>query len=393
MLRGVAACSCVLFLASCAGVLNSETPSEEKFTLIPQEQFVQSVQMSYDLAENWFLRSFRDKGIFHYLYDPQEDSFSLTNNMVRQLMASRLLAEMSQTMLNLREKHKQNLNFIFQYWYRETEDGKFGYIRYNRKSKLGANAMALRTVVHSPFFEEYSEEARKLADGILSLLHEGGSFDPWFIEPDYAYDKDYILTFYSGEAILALVEYGQMPGNETYLEAAQKAQDFYITRYVKNLDENYYPAYVPWHTLALNKLYMATGDEKYVEPIFILNDKLLELQDTQDFVGRFYNPETPQYGKPHSASDGVYTEGLAYAYEIALQTGDTAHQEKYYTALQLAVQNLRSLQYTDETIPQNFSAERVKGGFPARAGAYMLRIDNTQHTLDAYRKILKIFTL
>jgi hypothetical protein len=45
----------------------------------------------------------------------------------------------------------------------------------------------------------------------------------------------------------------------------------------------------------------------------VLNDKLLDEMlvfesDILDIVGRFYNPEFPQYGTPHSASDGVYTE-------------------------------------------------------------------------------------
>ena len=123
----------------------------------------------------------------------------------------------------------------------------------------------------------------------------------------------------------------------------------------------------------------------------MLNDKLLEIQDTSDFVGRFYNPETPQYGNPHVASDGVYTEGLIYAYEIAQLTGDHERQEKYLNAIQLAVRNLRSLQYTDENILKNYDIPRVRGGFFARDGKTSIRIDNVQHTLDAYRKILEIF--
>jgi len=43
--------------------------------------------------------------------------------------------------------------------------------------------------------------------GILSLIDKKGEFHPWLKEPDYEYDKDYLLTFYSGEAILSLVEY------------------------------------------------------------------------------------------------------------------------------------------------------------------------------------------
>ncbi len=54
--------------------------------------------------------------------------------MIRQLMASRLLAEMSLEDENLVNLHKKNLEFMFQYWYKE--EGDLGYIYYNDKSKL-----------------------------------------------------------------------------------------------------------------------------------------------------------------------------------------------------------------------------------------------------------------
>ncbi len=355
------------------------------------EEFHEKVQSSYEAGKTWFLQSFRAKGLFAYQYDPQTDTSSSENNMIRQLMASRLLAEISQEEIGLRKMHRTNLEFIRKYWYRETENGKYGYIFFNNKSKLGANAMALRTLVWSPFFEEYTQEAQKLADGIISLLHEDGSFEPWFIEPSYQYDKNYLLTFYSGEAILALVEYGSLEGNDRYRELAEKAQGFYIDRYVANMDKNYYPAYVPWHTLALNKLYKLTGNAEYSNALFALNDKLLELQDVKEHIGRFYNPQTPEYGSPHVASDGVYTEGLIYAYEIAEITGDKKHQKKYKQALKLAFSHLLKLQYTQNNLLKGFNSHKSIGGFHARKERYKIRIDNVQHTLDAYRKILEVF--
>ena len=356
-----------------------------------QGAFLRSVKESADLATDWIVNNFREKGIFTYIYDPERNYEPPQNNMIRQLMGSRLLAEMSQEDLDLQEMHQKNLEFIFTHWYREADNGEHGYIFYNNKSKLGAIAMALRTLVFSPFYTEYEEEATKLADSIISLMNADGSFEPWFIEPGYTYDKDYILTFYSGEAILALVEYGQLPGKSRYFNAAVKAQDFYINRYVTHLEENYYPAYVPWHTLSMNKLYKATKHQKYADAIFVLNDKLLEMQDTKKYIGRFYNDETPEYGSPHVASDGVYTEGLVYAYEIAHMVGDEKRQQTYFEAMELSLKNLRSLQYTPETIPDHYSQKRTIGGFPARVGKYNVRIDNVQHTLDAYRKIFEVF--
>ena len=344
----------------------------------------EKINNSLNSAEKWLKSNLKEKGCFKYIYEASTGEYPDKNNMIRQLMASRLLAEMTQTNSSLETLHQKNLDFIFEYWYEE--DNETGYIFYNNKSKLGANAMALRTIIYSPFFSDYQEEAIKLANSIFSLQNTNGSFEPWYIAPDYNYDKDYLLTFYSGEAILSLVEMYTKTNDSIYLDAAVKSQDFYIDRYVVQLEDNYYPAYVPWHTQSLNNLYKITGEKKFADAIMVLNDKLLEVQDTNDCstLGQFYDPMHPEYGAPHSSSDGIYTEGLAYAYEIARLVNDTKHQNKYKIGIILGVHNLINLQYDS-------SDDKVDGTIRYNIDDYRIRIDTTQHTIDAFRKILDVF--
>ena len=347
-----------------------------------KKSFIETVKESNVLAIHWLKNNMRRKGIFVYQYNVKRKRRSRSNNMIRQLMGSRLLAELSQSDSQLRILHRKNLHFIFKYWYKEK--GNMGYIYYNKKSKLGAIGMALRTLVYSPYFEEYKDKAQKLCNSILSLMDNAGGFKPFFIEPKYKYCKKRMLYFYSGEAILSLVEYAEKIKDKNILNTAIKAQDYYIDEYVLNLEHNYYPAYVPWHTQSLNKLYKITNNRKYAESIFVLNDELLKIQDRTEYIGRFYHPKFPQYGVPHSASDGVYTEGLACAYEIAQLVEDKDRQKKYAQAIRLGVQNLISLQYKD-------GDKRQKGAFKYRDGKDIIRIDTTQHTIDAYMKILKVY--
>jgi hypothetical protein len=352
-----------------------------------KKQFLNTVSGSYKNAETWFLNNIRDNGIFIYHYDPYTDSYAEKNNMVRQLMSSRLLADLALDNPSLGSIHKKNLRFIFENWYREDNAGR-GYIFYDNKSKLGANAMALRTLSYSPFFEIYSIQAKKIADGILSLMDARGAFEPWFIAPDYKYDRDYFLTFYSGEAILGLVEYAMKSGQKEYLRAAIKAQEYYLIKYVDDIEQNYYPSYVPWHTLSLTKLYKLTQRDKYAGAVLRLNDELLKLQDTTEFIGRFHKPEFMRYGKPHSSSDGIYTESLAYALDIAKQKNDFVHQASYDKAIRLSVTNLTKLQYTERFSFAAEIKEKAEGAFRNDNGDRRIRIDCTQHVMDAYRKIL-----
>lgn len=331
----------------------------------------------------------QDTGFFVYEAYPN-GAVSNDDNDIRQLLASRILAEEASADAALRTLHERNLKVVMENWYKEAGDR--GYVYAYGKSKLGANAMLLRVLVASPDFDAYAKEAKQLKNGILSLLHADGSFEPWYVEPDYAYDRDYLLTFYSGEAILALLEYGEKTKDSSAIDAAKRAEEYYMGSYVDRLDEHYYPAYVPWHTLALAHLYRTTHDARYRNAIFVLNDKLLELLDRTEFIGRFYNPATPEYGTPHASSDAVYTEGLAEAYAIAREGGDTVHEARYREALVLAYQNLANLQYAAPWYRVFDDADaRVKlaGGIMANACEPQIRIDSTAHAIDAFDGILR----
>lgn len=337
----------------------------------------------YNLSVQWLISNIKDKGIFQYIYNPVTKIYPSKNNMIRQLMASRVLADFAQNNHTLKSIHQKNLDFIFTYWYQETND--MGYILYNNKSKLGAMAMALRTLVYSPFYKTYELEANKIANTILHLQNQNGSFEPWFVKPNYSYDKSYLLTFYSGEAILSLLEYYQLTKKPNILQKAILAQNYYLDKYVTHLSDNYYPSYVPWHTMSLYELYLITKNKTYANAIITLNDKLLELQDTSNLVtlGRFYNDSTPEYGSPHSSSDAIYTESLAIAYKTASKINDSYHLKKYKKALVLSIHNLLSLQYHTKN-------EKLRGALRYNKDDARIRVDTTQHTVDALNKLIQL---
>lgn len=354
-----------------------------------------SFRDTYSMAKSWLANSLSETGEFKYLYYPSRDEYpSGRNNMIRQLMASRVMAEFANGSSEWLELHRCNISFVFNNWYRE-KDGH-GFILYKGKSKLGALAMALRTIVYSPLFDQYHVQARKLVNAILSLQQIDGSFEPWYIVPDnYRYDKERLLTFYTGEALLGLLEYYLKTGNEKALAAAIHSQEYYLKRYVEDIDFHYYPAYVPWHNQSLNKLYKITRDDRYANAVFVMTDRLLKMQnrgDTHepDLSGRFYNPKTPQYGSPHASSDAVYTEGVAYAYELAHLVGDESRKMRYGVALRLGVHHLQNLHYRDDNMYFIKEPQKVEGAFRVSVTDNKIRIDTTQHAIDAFLKISEL---
>lgn len=330
-----------------------------------------------------------DTGLFIYGLSPS-GARSKGQNDIRQLLASRVIALEAVNDEYAQQVHMKNLEVIMEKWYRE--EGGAGYVFVDNKSKLGANAMLLRVLVASPFFTTYESEAENLVFGIGALQNEDGSFEPWFKEPGYEYNKEYLLTFYSGEAILALLEYAEKTGDQLSWNIAKRAQEFYITEYVDKIDENYYPAYVPWHTLSLALFYEKTKEKRYADAIFKMTDKLLEIQDTTNFIGRFYNPETPEYGTPHASSDAVYTEGLSTAYAVAREVGDTVRETHYREALTRAYAHLARLEFVPawyRIFDDSEAVERLKGGIQTGFCDMQIRVDTSAHTADALEALIR----
>lgn len=356
-----------------------------------EEPLRPKIQKSHNNALSWLISNYTPQThLFVYALNPQTGEYPLENNALRQLMASRAIASRSAHSLELQEIHKDNLSFVLKEWYQQ--DGQSAYVLFDARSKLGANAMLLRTLVASPYFSEYQEEAHAIANGIMALQLEDGSFVPWYVAPEYSngLEIDYLLTFYSGEALLALIEYYEKTNDPDVFFAISMAVDFYLEKYVTNLEENYYPAYVPWHTLALSAFYDIAPDERYPTAVFIMTDELLELFDSETVMGRFYNPNLSHFGRPHAASDGVYTEGVAYAYELALKVGDTQRAKRYKEVLILGLKNLISLQYKEESATNVLPAYTYLGGLRTNLVDPTIRVDNTQHALDAFEKALTL---
>lgn len=386
---------CAAFALSVAAGLLAPAAQDQwslrKILREPEEAFLRQSRLTLAFAQAWLFTNVRPNGLFLYSYDPATGVAPKQNNELRQLLASRILAEECAQSGNaaICEKHQRNLSFILKHWYREGSEG--GYIYFDQKSKLGATATLLRVLVASPDFSEHGAKARALLENIRFLQNPDGSFRVWYIEPGYAFNAEHLETFYSGETLVALVEYYGKTRDPEALASLDRALEHYLEYYVEKIDENYYSSYVPWLTQALAKYYAFSPEPRYAEAAFVMNDRLLAMQDRSVFLGRFFNPETPQYGDPHSSSDAVDTEGLAYALELAERTGDAARAMRYREAVRLAVFNLASLQYRSWDPAGSGLSKRYVGALRTEENKTWVRLDTASHTIDALKKILALW--
>src|SRR5690606_16349329 len=140
---------------------------------------VRSVEEARQQGLLWVRNNFLETGIFLYAFDPEQNKVPRSSNELRQLMGSRRLANESRCDEVFAQLHAKNLEYLFKEWYLEDANG--GFILYQDKSKLGASAMLLRTLVYSPQYEKYKHEAMMLARGITAVQQPDGSFKPWYI--------------------------------------------------------------------------------------------------------------------------------------------------------------------------------------------------------------------
>ncbi|GAI39122.1 unnamed protein product, partial [marine sediment metagenome] len=70
----------------------------------------EKINNSLNPTEKWLTSNLKEKGCFNYIYEPSTGEYLDENNMIRQLMASRLLAELCQTNSSLETLHQKNLD-------------------------------------------------------------------------------------------------------------------------------------------------------------------------------------------------------------------------------------------------------------------------------------------
>lgn len=328
---------------------------------------------------NWLKRNVREDGRMEYKYKPSRGSYSSSNNMIRQWMATYALAELYRVSGNksYAETWKKNVDYNLTHFYRESDGG--GYIIYNNKAKLGAISIALMSLINSPDPDSYKGEINKLMKLIIHLWEDDGSFRTFYIPED----RNDNQSFYPGEALLAISMMIERNNDKKLIHKMKQSMQFYMD-YYRSINRN--TAFIPWHTMAYWRMYQITEDKEYLNAIFELNDWLINIQNLgddkiPDLKGRFYLPQFSFYGPPHASSTAIYIEGLAYAYDLAKKSGDEDRAQAYLESIRWGIRGLIQLQFRPENAFYLSKKNRVLGGLRTRVTDNQMRIDNAQHAI------------
>ncbi|OHC74763.1 MAG: hypothetical protein A3G18_09950 [Rhodospirillales bacterium RIFCSPLOWO2_12_FULL_58_28] len=352
----------------------------------PEEITADAMADMIKTMSRWMFRNVADDGRMTYKYWPSRGEEATSNNTIRQFMATLCLIRLAGRSGSAKDLKaaERNLDYNLEKFFRV--DGDAGVIEYEGKAKLGAAALAALAILELP--DETSRRGETLdllSKGVACLWCEGGSFRT-FHKPAEQNDNQ---NFYPGEALLFWAGLYARTKDSGLLDKFMQSFGYYRDWHRNNRN----PAFIPWHTQAYVLLYAQTGNPELKDFIFEMNDWLLSLQQWGnapygDLRGRFYDPRHPEYGPPHASSTGVYMEGLADAYRLALDVGDQARAKSYQEALRRGLRSIRQLQFIDDMDMYYIQKRRpVEGAVRTETYNNEIRVDNVQHPLMALLKL------
>ena len=357
----------------------------------PDEVGAPLLRETIDGLSAWMLANLRDDGRMTYKYWPSRGSEARSDNTIRQFMATVALGRIAGRSGKEGDKAAARSNLAYNLGRFYLDHNGLGTIIYEGKAKLGAMALAALAVLEfreagilGP--EDHQTEYEALIRGVMHLWQEDGAFHTFLLPRD----RNDNQNFYPGEALLFLAALHRQTRDPVL--AARFMASFRWYREWHRANPN--PAFVPWHAQAYVMFHEDQPEPELAEFVFERCDWLLEMQQWggslhEDFQGRFYSPAHPEYGPPHASSTGVYMEGLADAWRLAIRLQDGPRAARYAQALRRGLRAIRQLQYRDRNTDAWYIAhpERVMGGMRTESYNNEIRVDNVQHCLMALLKL------
>jgi len=192
-------------------------------------------------------------------------------------------------------------------------------------------------------------------------------------------------VYYPGEAILALVELYNRDGNRIWLDGAMRAADFQIGPRWKYAGIEVFTPPDAWLTQALEKLWIATKEDRYRDYTYKLGDELLRTtfpphaNVPPDFRGATFTGKVVRATPTASRNEAVVA-----AARLAFAAGDTERGKRYLEGAQAAAWFGIAQQFRAENVHFVHSPEKALGGIRESITDNSVRIDGVQHAVSGF---------
>ncbi len=251
--------------------------------------------------------------------------------------------------------------------------------RYTAGSFLGA------AILERDDHLRWANEDRMLMEWVMGFQRPDGILWTQFPQSQY---------FMPGHLMLSLAYHHDKLGDDTYKKWFDGVYDAYETPVYMMLDlgdERYHPLAPAWFTQPAAAMYHKTGDNRYRDFIYAINDHVVLLHDHNrrhmvhyDYDG-IMTPKLGYYG--NTSVTAAALESLADAAIVARADGDMERYKRYTTVVRHATAYLLRIQFIPDNTYYIQHRERVVGGFKSDMVNSISWMDNVWHFTSALIKI------
>lgn len=319
-------------------------------------------------------------GKFRYGYFADLNEKISTYNIVRHISA--IWALLMQYRISpedgLRKKIESAISFALTNALEEKDTSAYFVEHTANEIKLGANAVAIITLVtymETMQDETYLPLVKKLGEGILALQNEDGGYWHILSYPEWKRTEKFRIVYYDGEATFALAKLYGYTKEEKWLDAAQKAIEYFIKKdYTKYRDH--------WVAYSINEVTKYIPDERYFA---------FALKNVADNLLFMYQRDTSYH---------TFFEMLMASYETLLRMRTACPQMKelqefdvkyMVTVIYYRAQHMLSGYAYPECAMYMKYPKPFLGSFFVRHHYFRVRIDDIEHFMGGYYRMQKNF--
>lgn len=370
---------------------------------VSRKNLVQSLH----LGAQWLLKHQSEDGQYAYKYTPTNKPgrrWMAGGNIVRHALNPYTLLMVNRIEANpdYVESAKQGIDFTLKFLRRSGDrcvichrDPPARY--YN--AKLGTVAVTILSILklaEVADISEYDDVLRCLAQELLFMQDPNGHFWQYDVPQDHPY-YGAENTIAPGEFIFALARMYAYYGDERYRESIDRALPWYLESWRQLRSERTASGIydeehrvnligiVPWLVTAMNALHEHTGESRYSDIAFEMQDWidqeffLSEQRATYpDYLGGYFK----MYRELPAINSCQYSEGSGAAYAMAKRINH--RPEHYRKILLLGMRFCLQLQY--DSVGSTFFlpvSDEAMGGYRYTLGHLRLRNDYNYHAMAA----------
>ena len=224
--------------------------------------------------------------------------------------------------------------------------------------------------------DKYIPVMRAIARGIFSFQKADGSFTQAFNVKDFSVRKEFVITFYDGEALFALLRLYAITKDKELLDCVEKAIHCFN-------EKNYWENHDHWMGYVFNELTIWRPEEKYFK---------FGLDNTLPFLPKLFKTSSPSPTRLEMTMAAENMICRLKSLEGMDELRKRLNDDTFYATVNRVAERLLNTYFWSETAMYFKKPGKMVGGFFARSDKFRTRIDDVQHTISgliAYYKYLK----